>query len=49
MEKKNTYTPPEIKSLGDAREIIRGGFLGKEVGGDDTLRDINNNPVSIPG
>lgn len=48
MKKEKTYISPEIISLGNANQIIKGLLFGKESGGADGLRDDNNNPVSVP-
>tara|TARA_S200000501_G_C20755792_1_gene713773 strand:+ start:230 stop:379 length:150 start_codon:yes stop_codon:yes gene_type:complete len=48
MEKKKTYIKPEITELGKAKDIIKGLFLNKEVGGADTLFDDDQNPISVP-
>ena len=48
MEKKKTYQKPKIIELGKAKDIIRGLFLNKEVGGADSLFDDDDNPVSVP-
>lgn len=50
MKKKSTYSKPIIKEIGNAKEIIKGLALGKELGGDDGLTDgpPDNNPVSVP-
>lgn len=44
----NDYEKPFIKDIGSAKDIIKGGVFGKEVGGADTLFDVDNNPVSVP-
>ena len=46
--KKQASKKPEIWELGSAAELIKGEIFGKEVGGFDTLRDSDGNPVSTP-
>ena len=47
MKKKN-YKAPNVKKLGNALQIIKGGTFNKEVGGADGLFNNQNQPVSVP-
>lgn len=47
MKKKN-YKAPNVKKLGNALQIIKGGTFNKEVGGADGLFNAQNQPVSAP-
>ena len=42
------FIKPIIEELGSALTLIKGGTLGKEVGGADGLFNSNNQPVSNP-
>lgn len=46
--KKKKYKAPQVKELGDALKIIKGGTFNKEIGGADGLFNNNNQPVSVP-
>ena len=46
--KKKAYKSPQIKELGDALKLIKGGTLNKEIGGADGLFNNSNQPVSVP-
>lgn len=46
--KKKEYKSPKVKVLGSALDLIKGGPVGKEVGGADGLFNNNQQPVSVP-